>query len=347
MSRVRTVLVVAERPDRRESTDSLRRLVVELRSRPGVRAEVWFLRVFEADDEPWWGDATDVDSLRTWWPARATQLVGLGLVASWLRGRRLRRWLAELAPDLVLLDDGLGDRLLSACPGHPFVVARRNPLPAPGAEREGAPVATPDAEWVAPDMIDTTKPTDLADRTRDHHRSRCGVPADAALVVGWGGTGWLDGPDLFVRALWHLEHREGLVAHGLWLRTDDDAEALTRLTAEARRCGVGDRFHLGVDGLDGSRLCADAVFLPYRVPIPNRDLLPVMGTGLAIVTFPTIDAREPAIWRVDPLDLDAAGSELARALRRDPAEARRLARASIDVVARADELLAMGEQRRP
>ena len=40
-------------------------------------------------------------------------------------------------------------------------------------------------------------------------RRRLGIPVDVPLVVGWGADPWLDGPDLLVRTLWALEHRQG------------------------------------------------------------------------------------------------------------------------------------------
>ena len=325
-----SVLVVSAAPDDRLSTTTLRLAVEELDRRPDVDVAVWYLR--PGPMAPWWPDAKIIDHLRTWTPARILDLVFLRPIADRLRGLRLRRWTRRVGPDAIVLDDGLGVRVTGAAPRAKLVV-RINPVPPPTAAMESASQVHPSLVIGAnlpadghdapvldmPNFVDFPSAPVLrsAEEARVRVRSSGGIPQGVPLVVGWGSDGWVDGSDLFVRLLWHLEHRHGVLAHGLWLRSGDEKEHADRLDAEARRCGVGDRFHLATDLDDGTRWAGDAVFLPYRAPSSEQDLLKTIVAGQAVVTFAPAGREDPNITAVAPLDLDDAAAAVDRALKGD------------------------------
>lgn len=349
------VLLVVAHPDDRLTTETLQLITRELDSRDDVEVAVWFLRahahgpgVEEPPHEPWWPGARIVDDLRTWWPARLLEVVGLGLPAARLRGARLRRWYREVAPDVVLLDDGLGGRVVPARGPRPVVAVRRNPVPPdlwsgePAWEGPadltigGEPLAAGQGAWMhGPYLIEVVDdPSASAARAP---LALAGVPDP--LVVGWGGDGWVDGSDLFVRALWHLEHRCGRIAHGLWLYDGDDDEHLDRLRAEAVRCGLGDRLHLVPDPGPGHRWFGDVVFLPFRAPATVEELLEVLAHGREVVTFEPAAFANPSIHALAPLDLDGVAHRLADALRLDALQRFAAARARLDAATWVDEFL--------
>lgn len=330
-----SVLVLTALPDDRESTAQLALLVDELRTRRGARVTVWYLRCLDHQTPP--PGTRVVDRLRTIAPLRALDAVGAGAPASWVRGRLLRRWMAEVRPDLVVLDDGLGDRVLDVLDPRPPVVVRHNAVlpdfaelepPArergdltivpPGAADEGDddPTVLLELPWPDPDGTDPGRPFRDADR-RDGARNALDLPTGVPLVVGWGDDGWLDGPDLFVRTLWALEHRHGVTAHGVWFGLAADRREAERILTEADRCGLGGRLHhRPTTTLDG-QLCGDAVLLPYRSPTDPADLLPAMVAGAAVVTFRSTAPVGPGVVRVDELDVEAAATALATALAED------------------------------
>jgi hypothetical protein len=325
------VLVVAPSALDRPSTPQLRLLLEAMVRRPDVTVDVWFLRPI------WYGDVLEplptsgrppwiVDELRTWPPGRALEAIGLGRVAAGLRGLRLRRRLREVGPDLVLLDDGVGDRILGPGEARAVRVARLNADVSPAAGLEA--VATDGIDlWLtvpggpAPAGAGAERSVSgllgehgwarrQADpEVRARLRRSVGLEPDAFVVSGWGGTSWVDGPDLFVRALWALEAHHGIRAHGLWVAIDPEPQDVARLEAEAERCGVGDRFHL-VSGDDELRLCGDAALLPYRCE-GDAFVLDALAAGLAVVAFEAVGWEDEGIEVVADLDVDAAAAALA------------------------------------
>lgn len=346
----RSVLIVAAEPDDRECTSTLQAVVAELAGRSHVDVAVWFLGRSDAT-EPWWPDARVVDDLRLWAPARSLELIGLGAIGRRLRGLRLRQWGREVAPDVVIMDDGVGDRILRSVGGHPTLVVRRNAEVSPRPWLEPPPRTTADLV-LEPDpgasgmrstkIIEVAPIQQRAAVARAAVRTRLGLEPGDALVVGWGRDGWLDGPDLFVRALWHLEHREGVLAHGLWLAGGDDPDEEDRLVAEARRCGVAHRFHVQASDQVDHRLGGDVAFLPYREPtdVRHQELLTYVAAGLHVVGFSPWAVPDPALQEVPFLDLDGAASALAAALRGSREERLAQAHARLDLVDWVDELLA-------
>lgn len=315
------LLVITAEPDGRRSTVTLGVAVEELARRGPV--ETWFLRGGPA--EPWTGAQRTIDDLRTWPPARWLERIGGTTAAGRLRGQRLRRWARALAPTVVVLDDGLGDRLLSSLDGRPRLVERRNAVAPSGAVLEPAATAAVDLILTSdgagagggttpvlamPELLDVGRIRAEAQARRSAHRAEIGVAPDVPLVVGWGSDGWVDGPDLFVRLLWHLQDRHGIAAHGLWRGVEEPEEA-ERLRAEAERCGVGDRFHLVADDDEAGRWCGEVAFLPYRDPADPRVLLAAAAAGQRVVTFDAVPAELPWLAHVLPLDLDAAAAAVA------------------------------------
>lgn len=352
----RSLLVISAAPDSRPSTATLMALVAELRRRPGLSTHLWFLR---SDD----GDTTAadrvVDDLRRSQPAGVIDAVGLSRVAGALRGRVLRRWWKQASPDAVILDDGLGARVIA---GRPVVtVVRANDDAPVDAELEGAPLRSADL-WMVPEREDQTRapaieaPLRLRDldrflafreqAARDRVRSRLGVPEDGLpLVVGWGSDAWHDGVDVFLRSLWCLERRHGTPARGLWVGMDASDEELDRLGAEAQRCGLDGRVTYVPDGVQDDRFCGDVVLLPCRVADPSRpDVDEVLVTGTQIVASNASQLLGPGITPVVDLDAEAAGEALARCLVADRvAVAAELGRA-YHVGPLADDLLASLEE---
>ena len=321
----------------------------------GVRSERWFLL------HRLRGDAAGfrvVDDLRTWWPARLVSGLHLDAVAGRLRGLRLRAWSRELRPSAVVLDDGVGGRLLSAVPGTPRTALRptKRSRSVPADERSSCPtvdaVLVGESAATALESIEVAGEVDLTAASRielrramllsrrsapadatsvARSRERHALPADVPLVSGWGDDGWLDGPDLLVRSLWVLEHHHGIEAHGAWFGLSDGVE-IERCRDEARRCGVADRFHLRPSIGEESMVCGDAVFLPYRSVRPGTedDVVVALLSGAEVVAFPSCEPIDVAAQVVPMLDVDAAAAVLADALRGDRWDRAARVRADID-----------------
>lgn len=339
----------------------LRRLADAAAERPQVRVQVWFLRCAWYQDI--WPHSMLIDSLRTWWPSALMQRLGLDRVAGRLQGLRLRVWLRRVAADIVILDDGLGERLLTHHPGHPVMVHRRNREPTSEATQEAPPLLVPDAELIRPGMrpdqrsgvesvleYETRNDWEEARRigepsVRHAARHRLGLPTDQPLITGWGDSGWVDGPDLFVRVLWVLQNRSGIEAHGAWFGSDEDPHEVARLRADADRCGVGDRYHYLCSETPYDRLCGDLVFLPYRDEADPEELLVAICSGQAVVTFPVTTLDQEAIHLVDHLDLEAAGSRLADLLKEDREARWSSTLRTLDVQSLVDELIGLVQSR--
>jgi hypothetical protein len=320
-----SVLIVTPAPDDRESTRWLvEDLLPEMRDRPDVEVALWYLR-----GPRWWVEAEPdptadlvVDDLRTWLPARALDLVGLRRVGDGLRGLRLRGHLRRIHPQVVVLDDGLGARVLEHLGAHVLVV-RSNREPAVDIHLEPPPAVRADV-WIgaegAPAGSVVLPPAPVryyaAERAlgdpglQARLRTSVGLGPEQFVVVGWGGLGWVDGAGMFVRALWALEHRHGIAATGLWVATEGSPDEAARLEAEAERCGVGDRFRIE-HGAAELRSCGDVAFLPFRDAAPDDWPLTALLSGLGVVAFAAVAATDPGIAVVADLDVDAAADAIA------------------------------------
>ncbi|MFM7062116.1 MAG: hypothetical protein ACKO04_01295 [Actinomycetes bacterium] len=328
-----SVLVVTAQPDQRRSTETLRLLVDYLNRHTAVNVSVWFLRADTdgGDDEPWPGSRV-VDDLRSWWLVRP--MVGaLGArVASGLRGARLRSWLHQVDPAVVVLDDGLCDRVLDAWRRPVVRVVRCNPELPEGAVCEPAPLEHAEAKIVARQSDRQFDGVQLelpflrrrgavlplaAAAQRERVRAELGIPQGVELVVGWGEDSWLDGTDLFLRTLWALEARYAVTPHALWLGLSSDEHEANRLRVEAGRCGLADRFHLHPLTTEEQRYCGDAVVLPTRLPGEDiEQILNAVCVGQVVVATRHDDLPEQAI-AVPPLDVEAAASALREGLAGD------------------------------
>src|SRR5690606_20285888 len=135
---------------------------------------------------------------------------------------------------------------------------------------------------------------------------RLGLPEAEPVIAGWGGDGWLDGPDLFIRTLWALGDRHGVPAHGVWFGTDQPDEA-QRLRDEAARCGLADRYHLlpydGHGDTPAAALCADVALLPSREALLREHLMAAIVSGMIVVAFEACDIDDPAVWTGPDLDV--------------------------------------------
>lgn len=329
----RAVAVLLE-PDDRPGTAQWRTLRARADQRADCSIELWFLR--DRRDERLPGEG-NVDDLRTWWVNGALSAVGLGLAASWLRGRRLRRRFAHAAPDLIVLDAGWGERILGAAGHRPTVAVRSNPwAPAedddevqhpdlgalvlgdhPDGAAGGLDGPRPLVHW-SPYLIDVAPwQVDLAEEQR-RQRTSIGVPEGVPVVVGWGDDGWVDGSDLFVRTLWYLADRHGTEAHGVWIAPLDDATEVERLRGEAERCGLGERLHLVAPGSGADLRCGDVVHLPRRVPLEWEIPATCAAADRTLVTSGEVPHAAPWIHEVPLLDLPAAAAALHGALDAGP-----------------------------
>lgn len=314
------ILVVLAAPDERGSTLVLRSIVDELGRRSDAQVATWFLR--DLQDQRW-AETRDVDSLRRNPIDRLLTAGGLGVVAGAIRGRRLRRWFAEAAPDAVILDDGYGARLLEYAPGRPLVVVRSNPL-------DGQTWGLDEPRITAGDL--TISHLDPPEGGHDPSRwlrflwveeppietvlqGGGGPPAgDLAVVNGWGTQGWLDGSDIFVRTIWFLRRLGHRDVKATWFLPAEDEDERRRLEREIRLCGLEETVTLG-ELHDGSPLWeADAVVIasrdqadPHRIAEAGRHQVPVALFGPASL-------RVPWVTEAPMLDLPALARALAQAL---------------------------------
>jgi hypothetical protein len=324
-------LAVLLEPEPHPGLDQWRTLIEASERAVDADLRCWFLR--DRRHERWSG-AGNVDDLRTWAPNRALGAIGLGLVASWLRGRRLRARFAEVAPDVIVLDAGWGERLLGAAGPHPIVAVRDDPWPVsadPDEERHpeiGALVLAEHPDGASGDPTAGDRPIvhwspyltdiepwhpDLADE-RARQRTQLDLPPDAVVVVGWGEDGWVDGSDLFVRTLWYLADRHGIEAHGVWIGPMADATEVDRLRGEAERCGLADRLVLVEPGAGIDLRCGDVVHLPRRVPLEWEIPATCAACDLTLVTCAEVPFRARWIRSGALLDLPGAAADLHDAL---------------------------------
>ena len=330
----RSLLVISAVPDDRPSTSTLVAFVDELRRRPDVRAQLWFLRDGDGGGGSAEGDADRVvDDLRRNRLATLLESAGLGRLAGVLRGRLLRRWWNHAAPDAVVLDDGLGARVLAG--RSVTTVVRTNERPPADAALEDGPLASADLWIVSDGSAEEHRGSEVVpvppvlkdlhssvayceSDERDRVRRRLGLPERQPLVLGWGADPWLDGVDVFVRALWILEHVHGVVAHGAWIGCEAIEDDTDRLMSEVRRCALDGRVSFLADGDAEARFCGDVVLLPHRSVDPElAPLDEVLVTGAQVVCSTASRLEGTGITVVADLDASAAGAALARCLADD------------------------------
>lgn len=337
-----TILFVLGSPEERPSTDRLLASLSAIKTwstvnQTSVHLHVWYLRS-KPEQNPW-PNTFVVDSLRTFGPARALEWVRLDRPAAGVRGRLLAARWRRVAPDIVVFDDGVGDRIIPAGE-HPIVVDRVNvdcdefsSWEPPEQHQRSLIWATAGADPATASHVGSTQAPVVwepdfprrfdaaramrAQPARMATRQRLGVEGQLPLVVGWGRDGWSDAPELIMRALWVLEHRHNVAASGLWLGPGLDDRTTSRLLADAERAGLGGRLTFAVTDGVAERCCGDAIFLPHRSPDIGVDLVPEAIAGCrAVVFWP--DYADPSIASlidvVAPLDLEAAAAALAAAL---------------------------------
>ena len=348
----RSLLVVSAAPDDRPSTSTLVAVVGELRRRHDLRTEFWFLRH---------GGGTSavadrvVDDLRTTEPAASFDRIGLSPAANLIRGRLLRRWWRAVDPTWVLLDDGLGTRLLGGGRSARTIARINDALPA-DAPLEGAPLDRADL-WLVPPGAPgrpTGRTLEMPPLLWDHQDAlpfrradgtrRC--PPPPGHPRGRAPGGGMGSRPLAGRPRPAGPHAVGPgapprhVRPRLWLGLDDDLPDARRLDEEAERCGVADRFtRRPVSSID-TRLCGDVVMLPYRSEGSTTEVREALVTGAAVVTFPVWDLSDPAIRVVPDLDVPAAAAAVAAALGDDRDHLARAAVERFDVRPWVDRFLA-------
>jgi hypothetical protein len=317
-----SVIVVIACPDQRHSRSALHAAVVALDRRPDVRVSTFVLR--GDPPEPAWPNCRVVDDLRTWAPARTADRFGGPRLAGRVRGLRLRAWLAKERPDVVLLEGGLGGRI-EALVRRPHVTVvnlgsvSEDPFEAPYAKTPDIVIIGPgcedDATRLWPGVEQRVYPATRDPGARERIRSELGVPDGAVLVTGRGEDGWLDGPELFIRTLWELDHRHDIDARGVWFGLGADVHQVVRLRDEIARCGLDGRVQIVGDPGETSIGAGDVVLLPYRHAAHPQIPMAEIAAGSPVVTFPVWDQHHPALHVVPHLDLAAAADAIAAATR--------------------------------
>jgi hypothetical protein len=259
------VLVVSAAPDARRSSASLRRAVVRLARERELSVEWWFLRD-AAGDADLMGAGVSVlvgagvsvrvvDQLRTSSISSVLGRLGAHAVAARVAGLRLRIWWRRAAPDVVVLDDGLGGRVLPDRP--PPVIVRVTPVAPDGPAADepvwSGPVA---GRWYAPGVAaagadpaemsaaeqlelawSSPAPSDAAAAVR----RAAGLPVDQPVVCWPAGDG--DELDVMLGWLARGDARFDRPAQVVWVDPNLTTESHARVAAAARRAGVADRLH--------------------------------------------------------------------------------------------------------
>ncbi|MFN8016920.1 MAG: hypothetical protein U0P45_02220 [Acidimicrobiales bacterium] len=315
------VLVVMGAPNARFASQVLLEGCAAMRDHLGAHVEVWYLR--RGHKPPyagrvWDGPTRCIDHLRTWWPA---VLAGIGgqRTAGVVRGWQLRRWMRSAAPDLVILDDGQGARAVPGIERVPAIVVRRSgEEPLYGAWED---------EWTGRVdlVIDASEEGAreaggawLPRLTTVKHRVGTGPLGPVPTIVGVGTDSWLDGADLFVRVLWHLEHHHRLIVRGRWHLTGSEPSDRERLLEEADRCGVADRLELVEGPIEVGADDAPVICVPARLALLTDELLALVVEGAVVVTFYEPDQVVPGVIALPPFDVPGLADAVAATLARHP-----------------------------
>lgn len=304
-------------------------MVCEFDSRVDIDVTTFFLRTTVAPHDDW-GRFQIVDDLRTHPISRVLAMISDRL-SGWFKGWMLRRWLRDAAPDVVLMDDGLGERIVKSISSRPMVVVRPNAEPPATADLEPPPLREADLVLLAaaedvesPEslasgyLVDAQRLAALVAPARVTTRQRWSVPANEPLLIGWGPDPWLDGTSLFIRTLWYLQHRHETPVHGAWLGLSPGTEALEELEREVERCHLTGRVHFQERNDETTRLAGDAIYLPHRTESDLSHVVDAIACGNTVVGFAPAALDDPSFLTVSPLDLDGASTLLAVALREDP-----------------------------
>lgn len=262
-----SVLLITASPDQRRSTHDLEMVAQALGRRSDARVGLWYLR--HGDRSPV-EDSWTVDELRTWQPAATLDRLGARLPAGLLRGRRLRRRLRALDPDVVVLDDGLGARVLDQST-HPLVLNRVNAV-GPAMYVSEAVCSTYDG------VVDSDpwgpfcgdKPVLELGSMREPGRSNdeevmslvgrraLGLPQDVHVVAGLASE---LSPDALIEVLQHNRMIRGHEVHGLWLDPCGSPADCSAARASALKGGVSGVFHVRQVDLPDVLPVADVVLL--------------------------------------------------------------------------------------
>ena len=230
----RSVLMILATPSERADSETIRRLGIELERHGRFSVTTWYLRDLkaEAPTSTW-----VVDRLRTAGSAQAlANVFGPGVALRW-NGLRLRQRLRALAPDVVILDGGRGERVVASRRDRHRLVALVRSDQTPDDDLEPSDPTVFDAV-IAPAGRSLDAPARNASGTvlglpvfahdpaamaywssanRAKARQHLGITGERPMVVGWGDDGWLDGVDLFIRTLWAIETKQGVQIEGVGL----------------------------------------------------------------------------------------------------------------------------------
>lgn len=318
-----SILFVSDAPDGRSSTEQVQLLVDAAARRNDVDLTVWFLR--GGPDRLAWPTNTVVDDLRRWPVSRVFSAVRLERVAGGLRGLRLRRMYAEVSPNVVVLDDGLGERIIPAR-YRPMIVVRRSEQPYWNEFAEPSVVRSVAMTMSPGPVFHAVPATERVDHTI---RQRLGLGADTPVVVGWGPLGWVDAPDVFVRALWHMIRLGAPDVEGVWFSSSFDTELRQRLDDEVERCGLTGRVQF-VDEEPPTDWRGDAVFLPRRDATSIREFTETLNLSICPVVFDVPSSPRVPARQVPYLDVRAAATELVSELESPGSALLRLADPSLE-----------------
>ncbi len=305
-----SVLLITASPDLRRSTRDLELAAEALRSRTDVRIGLWYLR--HGDRSPAQHSWT-VDDLRTWGPAATLDRIGARLPAGWLRGRRLRRHLRALDPDVVVLDDGLGARVLDSST-HPLILTRRNAV-GPAPESLEPVTSSQDAvldsdPWrqrlEGPRVLEFGTLRDDTGCTGAEAmlvgRRALGLPQDACVVAALAPE---SDPGLLIEILQDCAKAGRDTVHGLWLDPRGSPADCRAVRERASRGGVSATFHLRQVDLADSWPAADLVLLDresadarVRRGLDPARVLPY-GSGWSGLAMTTLASYERVLERLN------------------------------------------------
>ena len=261
-----SVLLITESPDLRHSTRDLELAAQALRRRPDVRVGLWYLR--HGDRDPV-GHSWVVDDLRTWRPAATLDRLGARLPANLIRGLRLRRRLRVLDPDVVVLDDGLGARVLNES-NRQLLLTRRNAV-GPSSDSLEPPVLRSDAildsdPWrPPPERVPSLEMGPLRDHAGSNSvnamrvgRRALGLPEDVDVVVAPASA---SNPELLIGVLRACKNGGRRRVHGLWVDPHCSPSECSAARERASLGGVSDVFHLRQVDLVEALPVADIVLM--------------------------------------------------------------------------------------